>query len=57
MMMDALVKSYDKQGLWIEKVPVPEIGINDVLIKIIKTSICGTQSIHKELVEKIGKTI
>lgn len=40
--MQALVKKYEKPGLWLEEVPVPEIGINDVLIKIAKTSICGT---------------
>ncbi len=40
--MKALVKSKAEPGLWLEDVPVPEIGINDVLIKILKTSICGT---------------
>lgn len=40
--MKALVKKYSKPGLWLDEVPVPEIGINDVLIKIKKTSICGT---------------
>jgi threonine 3-dehydrogenase len=40
--MKALVKKYAKEGLWIDDVPVPEIGINDVLIKIHKTAICGT---------------
>ena len=40
--MDALVKAKSAPGLWMEKVPVPEIGINDVLIKIKKTAICGT---------------
>ncbi len=40
--MKALVKKYPKQGLWLEEVPVPQIGIDDVLIKIVKTSICGT---------------
>ncbi len=40
--MDALVKKHRKPGLWLEKVPIPEIGSNDVLIKVIKTSICGT---------------
>jgi threonine 3-dehydrogenase len=38
----ALVKKHAKPGLWMDEVPVPEIGINDVLIKIHKTSICGT---------------
>ena len=41
-MMKALVKKEKKEGLWLEKVPVPKIGINDVLIKIHKTAICGT---------------
>ena len=41
-MMDALVKSKAEEGLWLEKVPVPEIGKNDVLIKVSKTAICGT---------------
>jgi threonine 3-dehydrogenase len=40
--MKALVKKYAEPGLWLDEVPVPEIGINDVLIKIHKTSICGT---------------
>lgn len=40
--MKALVKKKPEQGLWMEEVPVPEIGINDVLIKIKKTAICGT---------------
>ena len=40
--MKALVKKYAQPGLWLEEVPVPEMGINDVLIKIHKTAICGT---------------
>ena len=40
--MKALVKAKAEQGLWLQEVPVPEIGINDVLIKIHKTAICGT---------------
>jgi len=40
--MKALVKSKAEVGLWLEDVLVPTIGINDVLIKILKTSICGT---------------
>lgn len=40
--MKALVKSKAEPGLWLEEVPEPTIGINDVLIKIRKTSICGT---------------
>ena len=40
--MKALVKKYRRTGLWLEDVPIPDIGPNDVLIKIHKTSICGT---------------
>lgn len=40
--MKALLKKEAREGLWLEQVPVPEVGINDVLIKIRKTSICGT---------------
>jgi len=40
--MKALVKKKAERGLWAEEVPMPEVGINDVLIKIEKTSICGT---------------
>ncbi|MCP4375320.1 MAG: L-threonine 3-dehydrogenase [bacterium] len=41
-MMKALVKARPAEGLWLEDVPVPEVGLNDVLIKILRTSICGT---------------
>jgi hypothetical protein len=34
--MKALVKKYPKKGLWLEEVPVPKIGNNDLLVKIIK---------------------
>ena len=40
--MKALIKKHAQPGIWLEDVPVPEPGINDVLIKIQKTSICGT---------------
>jgi threonine 3-dehydrogenase len=40
--MKALVKSKAETGLWLEDVPVPKIGINDVLIEILRTGICGT---------------
>ncbi|MDZ7624977.1 MAG: alcohol dehydrogenase catalytic domain-containing protein [Ignavibacteriaceae bacterium] len=40
--MKALVKKYAKPGIWMDEVPFPEYGPNDVLIKIHKTSICGT---------------
>ena len=41
-MMRALVKAKAEPGIWMEEVPVPEIGPNDVLIKVKKTAICGT---------------
>ena len=40
--MRALVKARAEPGLWLEDVPEPEIGINDVLIRVRKTGICGT---------------
>jgi len=40
--MKALVKKQAMEGLWLEEVAVPEVGNNDVLIKIHKTAICGT---------------
>ena len=41
-MMKCLVKSKAEKGLWMEERPVPEIGPDDVLIKVHKTGICGT---------------
>jgi len=38
----ALVKSRNERGLWLEEIPKPEIGINDVLIRVTHTGICGT---------------
>nr|NIP85509.1 alcohol dehydrogenase catalytic domain-containing protein [Planctomycetales bacterium] len=40
--MKALVKREAAPGLWLEDVPDPVIGINDVLIKIDRTGVCGT---------------
>jgi threonine 3-dehydrogenase len=40
--MKALVKAKSEPGLWLEEVPQPGVGINDVLIKIFRTGICGT---------------
>ncbi len=40
--MKALVKSRREPGLWLEEVPTPEVGINDVLIRVHRASICGT---------------
>jgi len=40
--MKALVKSRREPGLWLEEVPIPQPGINDVLIRVLMTGICGT---------------
>ncbi len=40
--MKALVKREAGPGLWLEEVPEPKIGINDVLIRVKRTAICGT---------------
>jgi len=42
LFMKALVKLRPEKGIWMEDIPVPKIGINDVLIQIKKTAICGT---------------
>ncbi|MGB5585917.1 MAG: L-threonine 3-dehydrogenase [Gammaproteobacteria bacterium] len=42
--MQALVKSRAEPGIWLERVPVPTAGTNEVLIKIHKTGICGTDT-------------
>lgn len=40
--MKAIIKKHPKEGAWMEDVPMPEMGDNDLLIKVRKTSICGT---------------
>jgi threonine 3-dehydrogenase len=40
--MKALVKSKPSCGLWLEEVPEPEFGINDVKVRVLRTGICGT---------------
>jgi threonine 3-dehydrogenase len=40
--MKAIVKAKPETGLWLEDVPPPSIGINDVLIRVDRASICGT---------------
>jgi len=40
--MKALVKRNSERGLWLEDVDMPVVGINDVLIKVFRTGICGT---------------
>jgi threonine 3-dehydrogenase len=38
----AIVKSKPEKGVWMEEVPIPAIGPNDVLLKVQKAAICGT---------------
>ncbi|NEE17155.1 alcohol dehydrogenase catalytic domain-containing protein, partial [Streptomyces sp. SID7499] len=40
--MKALVKQKAEPGLWLMDVPEPEYGPTDVLIKVLRTGICGT---------------
>jgi threonine 3-dehydrogenase len=40
--LKALVKKHAERGIWLEDVPEPEMGINDVKIRVIATGICGT---------------
>ncbi len=40
--MRALVKRKPAEGIWMEEVPVPAVSTNEVLIKVEKTAICGT---------------
>ncbi|MEM6824765.1 MAG: alcohol dehydrogenase catalytic domain-containing protein, partial [Pseudomonadota bacterium] len=40
--MRALIKAKPEPGLWLKQHPVPEIGGDDVLIRVRKTGICGT---------------
>ncbi len=40
--MKALVKKLPQKGIWLEEVEIPKVGINDILVKIKKTAICGT---------------
>jgi threonine 3-dehydrogenase len=40
--MRALVKMQPEPGLWLEDVPLPECGRDEVLIRVLRTGICGT---------------
>jgi len=40
--MRALVKDKAEPGLWLQDLPVPAIGRDDVLIKVLRTGVCGT---------------
>ena len=51
--MKALVKSRAERGLWLEDVPEPEMGINDVKIRVLYTGICGTDLHISEFVGEV----
>src|SRR6185436_3320992 len=55
--MRALVKGRAEPGLWMEEVPEPKIGINDVLIRVHRTGICGTDVHIYKWDEWAAKTI
>lgn len=55
--MKALVKAKSEPGLWLEEVPVPEFGIDDVLIRVERTGICGTDLHIYEWDEWAQKTV
>ena len=40
--MKALVKAKAEPGIWLREIPVPEVGPDDVRIRVMRTSICGT---------------
>ena len=55
--MKALGKLHKKPGLWLYDAPMPEVGPNDILIKVRKTSLCGTDLHIYEWDEWAQKTI
>ncbi len=55
--MKALVKSRAERGLWLTDVPEPKPGINDVLIRVHRTGICGTDLHIYKWDEWAAKTI
>jgi threonine 3-dehydrogenase len=55
--MKALVKSRSERGLWLTDVPEPRPGINDVLIRVHRTGICGTDLHIYKWDEWAAKTI
>ena len=55
--MKALVKSRAERGLWLTDVPEPRPGINDVLIRVHRTGICGTDLHIYKWDEWAAKTI
>ncbi|MFV0514375.1 MAG: L-threonine 3-dehydrogenase [Jhaorihella sp.] len=55
--MKCLVKAHPREGLWMQTEPVPEIGPDDVLIRIRKTGICGTDVHIWNWDDWAGKTV
>jgi threonine 3-dehydrogenase len=55
--MKALVKRNAEKGIWMEDVPEPDVGMNDVLIRILRTAICGTDLHIYEWNDWAAKTI
>ena len=55
--MKALVKSRAERGLWLEEIDEPAVGINDVLVRVRYTGICGTDVHIYEWDEWAQKTI
>ena len=55
--MRALVKARAEPGLWMQDCPIPEIGADDVLVKVHKTGICGTDIHIYKWDEWAAKTI
>jgi len=53
--MRALVKAKPEPGLWMDDVPVPQVGPDEVLIRVAKTSICGTD-LHIEAWDEWAST-
>ncbi|MGC2352023.1 MAG: hypothetical protein WA496_01370 [Candidatus Udaeobacter sp.] len=45
-MMKAVVKAKAEPGLWLEEVPVPEVGGDDVPVRVLKTFTYGLTSLH-----------
>jgi threonine 3-dehydrogenase len=55
--MKALVKRRAEPGLWLEDVPEPQVGLNDILIRVHRTGICGTDVHIYKWNEWASKTI
>jgi len=55
--MRALVKAKPERGIWMQEIPVPEPGANDVLIRVRKSAICGTDIHIYEWDDWAAKTV